>query len=201
MVTMLLVTPALAKRIRPAQLISGSLLAALPGAFLLAQLDASSGPVPVALAFVLFQAGCAPIVTLANGIVMSAVAPEKAGSAAAISETSAELGFALGIAAFGSLFTFLYRSNIELPSGISSSASAAANDSLAGALEAARTMPAALGEAVTVAARDAFTHGVVALAIAAGALLVGVAVLVYVRLRDLPVLGAEVAHGEPALAA
>lgn len=200
MIVMLLATPVLAKRIRPAYLITIALVASLPGVVLLARLDASSGVAPVVVAFVLFQAGCAPIVTLGSGIVMSSVVPEKAGSAAAISETCAELGFALGIATFGSLFTFIYRGAVDeaLPAGLPASARAVATDTIGGAIEVAHTLPAAAGDAVVAAARGAFTHGLGVLALASGALIAIVATLVWFRLRDLPTLGGEAAHSAPA---
>lgn len=200
MVVMLLATPALAKRIRPARLITFGLVASLPGVFLLANLDASSGVAPVVIAFVLFQGGCAPIVTLASGIVMSSVVPEKAGSAAAISETCAELGFALGIATFGSLFTFLYRSSVgnALPAELPTTAATTATDTLAGATAVASSLPGAIGEAVLVVARGAFTDAMGVLALVSGVLIVSVAVLVWFRLRDVPTLGDDAAHPAPA---
>jgi DHA2 family multidrug resistance protein-like MFS transporter len=199
MIVMLLATPVLAKRIRPAHLITIGLVASLPGVVLLAKLDASSGVAPVVIAFVLFNGGCAPIVTLASGIVMSSVVPEKAGSAAAISETCAELGFALGIATFGSLFTFIYRSAVgdALPAELPAAAAAAATDTLAGATQVASTLKTALGDAVLVAARSAFTDAIGVLALVCGALIAGVATLVWFRLREVPTLGGEVAHSAP----
>ncbi len=193
MVVVLLVTPILARRVRPVRLISSGLLVAAPGALLLVQLDASSGVAPVAVAFVLLQGGCAPLVTLGSGIVMSAVAPEKAGSAAAISETCAELGFALGIAVFGSLFTAVYRAGIAdgLTAEIPAEAAAAASDTLAGAVAAARALPGALGEPLLAAARGAFTEGIQVLAVVCAGLLAAVAALVAIRFRDVPPLGAS----------
>jgi DHA2 family multidrug resistance protein-like MFS transporter len=190
----------LAKRIRPAKLITFALVGSLPAVALLATLDGSSGVAPVVIGFVLFQAGCAPIVTLSSGIVMSAVVPEKTGSAAAISETCAELGFALGIATFGSLFTFIYRGGVtdSLPPELTAAAIATATDTLAGATEVARSLPAIVGDAVLVTARGAFTDAMAVLAIASGVLIAAVATLVWIGLRDLPTLGADAPGGHGA---
>jgi len=57
---------------------------------------------------VIYSLGICPTVVLATLVVSSAPA-ERAGSAAAISETSAELGGALGIAILGSIGTAVYR--------------------------------------------------------------------------------------------
>lgn len=53
--------------------------------------------------------GFSPIGTLTTDMVLSIAPPERAGAASAISETSFELGGALGIAAIGSLSMVLYR--------------------------------------------------------------------------------------------
>ncbi len=71
---------------------------------------------------------------LASAVIMSGAPVEKAGSAAAIEETSYEIGGAFGVAVLGCLGTALYRA--ELPSGTSDTA----RESLSGALEAARSL-------------------------------------------------------------
>ncbi len=80
---------------------------------------------------------------------------------------------------------------VEARTPASAAAVAAASDTLAGAAEVARTLPGAVGDAVLVAARGAFTDAIGVLALACGALIAGVAALVWLRLRDLPTLGGE----------
>jgi DHA2 family multidrug resistance protein-like MFS transporter len=132
------------------------------------------------------------MVTLANGIVVSSVKPEKAGAAAALSETSSEFGFALGIAGLGSLGALLYRQALApiLPAGLSADAASQASETLAGALRIAPTLDAATGAALTEAARLAYMSGMHAAAIVSALFMLSVAGLVIARLRGLPPLGA-----------
>jgi MFS transporter, DHA2 family, multidrug resistance protein len=53
--------------------------------------------------------GFVPVVLTTTNLIVSAAPPERAGSASAVSETSAEFGGALGIAVLGSIATFIYR--------------------------------------------------------------------------------------------
>ena len=197
MVIALLVAPIVAQRIRPGRLITGGLVLATVGALLLARVEPAAGVAPVVIAFLAMNAGCAPLVTLGNGIIMTSIAPERAGSAAALSETCAEVGFALGIATLGSLFTAIYRDTLAgaLPAGLSAATVDTATDTLAGATAAAHALPPALGEPLLAAARSAFTDGLHVLAFACAALLAGVTVIAARRFRSLPTLGA--AHGAP----
>lgn len=60
----------------------------------------------------------------------SGVAPkQKAGSAAAISETSGEFGIALGVAVIGSVGAAVYRNQVSVPDGVPADAAAAAERS------------------------------------------------------------------------
>jgi DHA2 family multidrug resistance protein-like MFS transporter len=80
---------------------------------------------------------------------MTAAPPEKAGSAASLSETSGEFGVAVGVAAMGSLGTAVYRA--ELPDRLPVEA---ARESITAAVTAARDLPEVLD-----LARAAFTTG------------------------------------------
>jgi DHA2 family multidrug resistance protein-like MFS transporter len=94
-------------------------------------------------------------------MVLGAAPPEKAGAAAALSETSSELGGALGIAILGSIGTMVYRSAIAdaFPRGMSSVAREVARGTLGNALSVAHELPAPLGNELVSVARDAFTRG------------------------------------------
>jgi DHA2 family multidrug resistance protein-like MFS transporter len=192
MVIALLVAPIIAQRVRPGRLITGGLVVATFGALLLTRLEPSAGVAPLVIAFILLNGGCAPLITLGNGIILTTVDPQRAGSAAALSETSAELGFALGIAALGSLFTAIYRGALvdTLPAGLSASTADLATDTLAGAAAVAHTLPAQLGEPLLAAARTAFTDGIHVLAFASAAVLACVTVITALRFRSIPRLGA-----------
>ena len=198
MTVMLMVAPVLAQRFRPAPLIATSLVAGALGVMLVTRADATSGLWPVVVGFMIFNAGCAPMVTLANGIVMSSVQPEKAGSAAGLSETCAEFGFALGIAILGSVGTAIYRSQIiaTAPAGLPPEAARAAEDTFASATAVVPDLPAETGAALLTAASNAFTNGMHVVAAVCAAMLLCVAALVIVRLRHLPPIGSTAAEPE-----
>jgi DHA2 family multidrug resistance protein-like MFS transporter len=61
---------------------------------------------------VVMAVGFVPVVLTTTNLIVSSAPPERAGSASAISETSAEFGGALGVALLGSLATFLYRTQM-----------------------------------------------------------------------------------------
>lgn len=74
--------------------------------------------------------------SLTNDLILANAPPERAGSAAAISETSSELGGAVGIAMLGSIGTAVYRSRVgtAIPENISPAFAEAARGTLGGAL-------------------------------------------------------------------
>ncbi|GGK07748.1 hypothetical protein GCM10011583_44500 [Streptomyces camponoticapitis] len=108
--------------------------------------------------------------TVTADVILAGVPKEQAGAASAVSETAYELGAALGIALLGSIVTGFYRGFLT-PEGVPAGTAAAAHESLGGAVEAARGVPAHQAAELVAAAREAFVHG---LSIAAGA---GAAVL------------------------
>lgn len=87
--------------------------------------------------------GITPVSTLSTDLVIGAVPPERAGVASGLSETSSELGGALGIALLGSIATALYRHTISssIPHVVSYQAS---------------QLPRASGLALITSARAAF---------------------------------------------
>jgi DHA2 family multidrug resistance protein-like MFS transporter len=187
----LMLSPVVAKTVRPAPLIAGGLVVSTIGALLMTQVTAGSGLPLIVIGFILFNSGCAPMVTLGSGIVVSSVVPEKAGSAAALSETSSEFGFALGIAALGSIVTAVYRTQIggTLPAGIPDGAASGARDSLAGAAAASANLPADMGAALLSAAQQAFLSGMHVAAGICAAILLCVSLLAVTTLRNLRPLG------------
>jgi DHA2 family multidrug resistance protein-like MFS transporter len=183
--------PLLARRVRPAYLISGGLVLSVTALAILAALNTDAGPAPVALCFALTNFGAGPLITLATGLILGAVPPERAGSAGALSETSGELGFALGIATLGSLGIAVYRATIAVPAGLPAGAEAAGRDTLAGATAAAGHLPGELGAELLGAAQQAFTNGMQVVAAVSAVLLAGMALLIGVLLRHLEPLKEE----------
>jgi DHA2 family multidrug resistance protein-like MFS transporter len=159
-------------------------------------LGTTFGLVVLAIGSVIWYFGGAPMVTLASGIVMSAVEPEKAGSGAALQETFAEFGFALGIAVLGSVGTVIYRSGVagSVPQELTAADAAFAGDSLAGALAVAGQFPQFIETA-----RIAFLGGFNTVALITGVLLSLVAIVAFVMFRKLPVLGGAAPAEEAAV--
>jgi MFS transporter, DHA2 family, multidrug resistance protein len=96
--------------------------------------------------------GFVPVILTTTNLIVSAAPPERAGSASAISETSAEFGGALGVALLGSLGTLIYRTLTNVP-GIPLAAQATLNT----AIEEAAKLGAPPPWLAT--ARDAFATG------------------------------------------
>ena len=123
----------------------------------------------------------------ASDVIIASVIPERAGAAAAVSETAYELGAALGIAILGSIVTAVYR-GLAIPPGTPDAVASQARDSLAAATVATRSLPGDQAQGVLTAAKAAFTDG---LAIAAGvgsALLLASAAAVWLLLKPDPTL-------------
>jgi len=159
-----LLTPALARRIRPAVLMSAGLALSALGYFLLAVVGAGRGGLILfaVATFVLTFFG-SPLFTLTNDVIIGAAPPERAGAASGISETCAELGGALGIAFFGSIGVAIYRGVLGavLPAGVPADVTQAAMATLGGAVVAAQQLTGDTGAALLGAARDAFVRGLV----------------------------------------
>ena len=112
------------------------------------------------IAFVIMSIGFSLAMTLTTDVIMTVAPPERAGSASGISETSAELGMALGVALLGSVGTAIYRSHMggAIPAGIPETAAANARATLAGALSVSADVGGPAGETLTTVARDAFAQ-------------------------------------------
>jgi DHA2 family multidrug resistance protein-like MFS transporter len=180
-----LLTPLLARRIRPAFVLAAGMALAAVGLGLFTQLDTTAGLAILVTGSVVFSLALAPVDTLATDLAVGAAPPQRAGAASALTETSAEFGGALGIAILGVVGTSIYRGQMAdaLPAGIPPETAAPARDTLGGAVAAAGQLPDQLGQALLQAARPAFTQGLhQAFAISAAAA-IGVAILTAILLR------------------
>jgi DHA2 family multidrug resistance protein-like MFS transporter len=157
-----IVTPPLIRRFRPATLMSAGLVLAAFGFAIFTTIDSSTGFFTFALGSTIFSLGLAPVFTLTTDLVVGSAPPERAGAASAMSETSAELGGALGIALFGSIGVAVYRSVLGdgVPASVPPEAAEAARSTLGGALSAAGELRGAVAEKLTESAQSAFLAGV-----------------------------------------
>jgi DHA2 family multidrug resistance protein-like MFS transporter len=180
-----MLAPMAVRRVPPGSLMAGGLAVGALGFALLALVDADTGLAVLVPASVVFSLGLAPVFTLATDQVVSTAPPERAGGAAAISETGAELGGALGIAVLGSIGTALYRSHVAdgLPAGVPKEAADAARDTLGGAVAASQGLADPLAVQLLDTSREAFTQGLQVAAIASAVVAAATAVLVHRVLR------------------
>ena len=181
-----MLTPLLVRRLRPAFVMAKKLVLAAAGFGLFTQVDAVSGLALLVTGSVVWALGLAPMATLATDLIVGAAPPERAGAASAISETSSELGGALGIAVLGSIGAAVYRAQVAgaVPAAVPSGAAAAARDTLGGALVTAGQLPDQLGATLLGAAREAFTQGLQVTAAISAVVALGIAILAAALLRD-----------------
>jgi DHA2 family multidrug resistance protein-like MFS transporter len=177
-----MLAPLIARAVRPAFLVTGGLVVAALGVAMLTQVGADSGLAALVTGSVVMALGAAQVVTLSTDLIVGAAPPERAGTASGISETGTELGGALGIAILGSIGTAVYRSEVSdaLPGGVPSNAADAVRDTLGGAVGVADRVPSTLIEAAT----GAFTHGLQVVAVTSAVLMLGMAVLAALLLRE-----------------
>ncbi|MFI6300112.1 MFS transporter [Nonomuraea sp. NPDC050790] len=177
--------PLLARRVPTALLFGGGLLTASAGLVTLAQASASTGPALVVAGFCLTSLGGGPLVSLGTNVVVGSAPPERAGSAAGLTQTSNECGYALGIAVLGSIGAYVYRTHMDLgvprlPDGVA----AAAADSAAAAGALAAALPGEQATALLAAAREAFTGSLQTVATISAIVLAVTAVALLKLLKD-----------------
>ena len=189
--------PKIIHRFRPSVIMGvGMAIAAVGTAMLLGLgLDGGTGIPLIVVASIVISLGLAPVITLATELIVGSAPPEQAGAASGMSETSGELGGALGIAILGSIGTAVYRTEVaeSLPSGIPAEAVDAARDTLGGALAIAQTLPEALGATLVAVAQVAFIDAIHFVAAVATVGAVVTAIGAAVALRSVP------ARPEPAI--
>jgi DHA2 family multidrug resistance protein-like MFS transporter len=187
-----MLTPMIVRRFHPASVIAGGMTVAAAGFVLLALVDDVASPLAMlVVGSVVFSVGLTPVVTLTTDIVLTAAPAERAGAASALSETSSELGGALGIAVMGSVVTAIYRGEIAgaLPAGVPPEAAEVARSTIGGAVAVAGELPGALGVALLGAAREAFAQAFGTTAAISGVIAIGVAILAAALLRRVPARG------------
>jgi MFS transporter, DHA2 family, multidrug resistance protein len=190
----------LVRHVRPAFVLGGGLLVAALGFAVMTQVGAASGLTVLVTGFVIISLGFGPAMTITTDLVVGAAPPARAGAASAISETSSELGLALGIALIGSIGTAFYRREMAdaVPPGVPPAVAHAAQETLGGALATTGQLPGPQGAALLDAARAAFTTGLHLTAAISAAIMLGLALLAIGVLRSGAAAPAHHAEGEPA---
>ncbi|SDM82553.1 MFS transporter [Nonomuraea jiangxiensis] len=173
MIAALTLAPALARRIGTAYVMAAGLALGAVGLFLHTQVPSVGGTGLVVAGLVVACAGIALPMGVGNGVIMMAAPPEKAGSAASLTETGGEFGVAVGVAVMGSLGTAVYRG--QLPEHLPVEA---ARESITAAVTAAKDLPDLLD-----LARAAFTTGLNTVAALSTVVFLALAVVTIVVLR------------------
>ncbi|WP_445401343.1 MFS transporter [Streptomyces sp. LE64] len=193
-----LLAPVLVRRWRPATVVAVGLALAGLGFGVLAV----TGPDDLALLVVGYlwvALGLSPMITVCTDLVIGTAPPRRAGAASALSESSGELGVALGVALLGSVGTAVYGAAVadRLPAELPAPAAEAVRETVAGAREVAAEQAPELAGPLLTASHQALTSGLNVTAAAAGAVVVGTAVWAGRRLRRVPVTGAAAPQDAP----
>ncbi|MGW1048394.1 MFS transporter [Streptomyces sp. NPDC002521] len=196
-------TVVLSTKVRPGYLLSAGLVLMAIGFAQLSLLKADSPLWVVLTGAGTVAGGMMMTAPLLADMVMAAAPPERAGAASAMSETSDELGGAIGMAILGSIGAAIYHhqmSDARVP-GAPTTALKAARDTLGGARAVAAQLPGHTGSDLLAAGQRAFTHGMNAAAIVAGCVVIVTALFTARLLRGLPITTAVDAKTDDLVAA
>jgi MFS transporter, DHA2 family, multidrug resistance protein len=193
-----LLAPVIARRVPPAYVVGAGLTISAAGYLVLTQVDATTGLAVLMAGTVVAFIGSAPMMALSMDLIVASAPQEKSGQAAAMSETSGELGVSIGIAVLGSVGTAVYRNHVagSLPAGLPPEAAAATADGLPAAVAAAEQLPDQLSAALLEPARAAFTSGLNAAAALTAALTLTLAVVAVTVLRHVRPVGADTGEAQ-----
>jgi MFS transporter, DHA2 family, multidrug resistance protein len=183
-----LVVPALGRRFHPARVMSLGLVLSALGFLLLARLGQTASLPLLLVASIIYSLGMSPVVILATDLIVGNAPVERAGAASALSETSSELGGALGIALLGSLGALVYRTVMlsGVPAGIPPATAEAARSTLGAAIAEAGTLPGDAGPELLAAARQAFSHSFEVISLVSAVIAFATAVMTAKLLRRNP---------------
>ena len=194
-----MLAPTIVQKMRPPLVLAGGLGLVVIGLAVLALVGAGASLVALVVGSVILSLGLGPVFILTVDLIMSSAPPERAGAAAAISETGAEFGGALGIAILGSLGTAVYRAAMAhaIPEGVPAEVAETARDTLGGAVAAAGQLSGTLGGELLIAARAAFAQGFELVVVVCAVIAMVTAVLAAVTLRKAQVGGQTKQRQEP----
>ncbi len=186
-----IVAPSLAQRFRLAYVIAAGLAIAGAGLLLHTRVESVGGLDLLVAGLVLASFGIALPMALTANLILGSAPPEKAGSAASMSETSGEFGIAVGIASLGSLGTFVYRNELAdtLPTDLPAEAATIARESIAAAMSTAQQLTGSLGTDLIDVGRAAFTTGLNVVGAVGAVVFIGLAIVAATVLRRVGPIG------------
>ncbi len=181
-ITGLMAVP-LMHRARVSVLVFTGLVTVALGYALLTFAGQSSGVGVVVLSFVLVGAGVGLVQTMTNNLIMNTVEPEKAGAAAAVSETAYEVGAGAGVAVLGSVLSAVYAVSLGPVDGVTGDAMDRARETIGGAKDVAAAVEGDAGADLLNAAGSAFTDAFHVTAVIGALAVMTAAIQVFVVLR------------------
>ncbi|HZA17747.1 MAG TPA: MFS transporter [Pseudonocardiaceae bacterium] len=180
-----MLAPVLVRTTSPSGVITAGLVTGSVGFGILTQIDAHAGLPVLVVGFIITSFAIGLVTALTTDLIIGSAPPERAGAASGISETSAELGIALGIAVLGSIGTAVYRNQVAgaVLVGVPPDAAQATRDTLGGAVAAANQLPGERGIELLHTAREAFTQGLQLNAGLSALVVIGLAIMSATLLR------------------
>jgi DHA2 family multidrug resistance protein-like MFS transporter len=161
-------------RFGPRRMVSGGFVLTALAVLSLAAMGQTDRPWLLTTGFVLLGFGLEATLFGAYESMLSESPARQAGGAAAIGETSYQLGAGLGIALLGSVMNAAYAPGVRHTPGVSAADSAAAGRSLGEAYDVSGRLGGSSGAALRQAARNSFVTGLhLTLLVSAGLLLMG----------------------------
>jgi DHA2 family multidrug resistance protein-like MFS transporter len=177
--------PAIVKRFPARYVMPAGMLFTTIGMIAITRINPSSSLALLVGAYMVMSFGINIAITLTTDMIMTIAPPERAGAASGISETSAELGAALGIAIMGSISTFYYRRSLAetLPSGLPVDVARNARATIGGAIASSAEVGGTMKSQLVDAARDAFTGSLAVVASVSTVLVFATGTIVLLVLR------------------
>ncbi|GAA2950508.1 MULTISPECIES: MFS transporter [Streptomyces] len=164
------------RRVGPRRMVGWGFVLTAASVLLLTLMGQHDRPVLLTAGFVLLGFGLQSTLFGAYESMLSEAPAERAGGAAAIGETSYQLGAGMGIALLGSVMNAAYAPGLSRlhEEGVPKAAGAAASHSLGEAYQVAGRLGGPVGHVLRTTARHAFVDGLhVTLLVSAGLLLLG----------------------------
>ncbi|WP_351233001.1 MFS transporter [Streptomyces sp. NPDC002133] len=162
------------RRVGPRRMVGWGFVLTAGAVLLLTLMGHHDRPLLLTAGFVLLGFGLQTTLFAAYESMLSEAPAAQAGGAAAIGETSYQLGAGMGIALLGSVMNAAYAPGLTAASEVPGAARTAAANSLGEAYQVAAALGGPAGDALRIAARSSFVHGLhVTLLVSAGLLLLG----------------------------
>jgi EmrB/QacA subfamily drug resistance transporter len=177
--------PRIVERVGTKLVVGTGLLLVTAGMAWASAVPTTDGYLHLVVAMVMLSGGMGLIMAPATESIMGSLPPAKAGVGSAMNDTTRQMGGALGVAIIGSILATSYRPGVTdalTALGAPANVITQAQDSVAGAVQAASTLPAGLGDAVATAAKSEFVDAFGGALIIASCVVLVAAVIVFLFL-------------------